>query len=180
MSSAAFTIRPATRADITVLEKLVARSIRGLAGGHYDPHQINESLRYLYGIDSQLVDDGTYLVVERDGEVVACGGWSWRRTPFGGDRAGDIRDAAQREPGKDAAVIRAFYVDPQWTRRGIGRLILDACERAARARGFDRYELTSTAMGVAFYAACGYREIEPVDVTLPDGAVLPHVQMIKP
>ena len=180
MSSAAFTIRPATRADIAVLDDLAGRSIRGLADGHYDPRQIDSSLRYLYGIDSQLVDDGTYLAVERDGEVVACGGWSWRRTPFGGDRAEDVRDAAQRAPGRDAAVIRAFYVDPHWTRQGIGRMILDACEQAARARGFDRYELWSTAMGVAFYTARGYREIEPVDITLPDGAVLPHVHMIKP
>ncbi len=180
MSSASFTIRPATPTDIATLEALVERSIRGLAGGHYDPHQIDDSLRYLYGIDSQLVDDGTYLVVERDGGVVACGGWSWRQTPFGSDRAQDIRDATRRVPGRDAAVIRAFYVDPQSTRQGIGRMILRACERAARARGFDRYELTSTAMGVAFYAACGYREIEPVDITLPEGAVLPHVQMRKP
>ncbi len=180
MSSAAFTIRPATRADIAILEALVERSIRGLAGGHYDPHQIDDSLRYLYGIDTQLVDDGSYMVVERDGEVVACGGWSWRRTPFGSDSAGDVRDAAHRASGRDAAVIRAFYVDPAWTRQGIGRMILEACEQAARARGFDRYELTSTAMGVAFYAACGYREIKPVDITLPDGTVLPHVQMIKP
>ena len=180
MSSAAFTIRPATRADITILEALVERSIRGLAGGHYDPHQIDDSLRYLYGIDTQLVDDGSYMVVERDGEVVACGGWSWRRTPFGSDRAQDVRDAAHRAPRRDAAVIRAFYVDPHLTRQGIGRMVLDACEQAARAEGFDRYELTSTAMGVAFYAACGYREIGPVDITLPDGVVLPHVQMIKP
>ncbi len=180
MSSAAFTIRPATRADITILEALVERSIRGLAEGHYNPHQIDNSLRYLYGIDSQLIDDGTYLVVERDGEVVACGGWSWRRTPFGGDAVHGVRDAAYRTPGTDAAVIRAFFVDPHWTRQGIGRMILDACEQAARAGGFDRYELTSTAMGVAFYAACGYREIEPVDIALPNGTVLPHVQMIKP
>jgi GNAT superfamily N-acetyltransferase len=179
MSSAAFTIRPATRSDIAILEALVERSIRGLAAGHYDSDQIDSSLRYLYGIDSQLVDDGTYLVVEHDRDVVACGGWSWRRTPFGSDRAAEVRDAAHREPGKDAAVIRAFYVEPHWTHRGVGRLILDACERAARAGGFDRYELTSTAMGVAFYATCGYREIEPVDVTLPDGVVLPHVYMIK-
>ncbi len=180
MFSTAFTIRPAIRSDIAILEALAERSIRGLAGGHYDPHQIDSSLRYLYGIDSQLVDDGTYLVVEHDREVIACGGWSWRRTPFGSDRAGEVRDAARRAPGKDAAVIRAFYVEPHWTRKGIGRMILDACEQAASAAGFDRYELTSTAMGVAFYATCGYREIDPVDVTLPDGVVLPHVHMIKP
>jgi GNAT superfamily N-acetyltransferase len=151
-----------------------------LAVGFYDGPQIESSLQHLYGIDSQLVDDGTYLLVERDGEVVACGGWSWRRTPFGGDSARDVRDETPREPGVDAAVIRAFFVDPGWTRRGLGRMILEACEEAARAREFDRYELTSTAMGVSFYESCGYREIEPLDVVLPDGAVLAHVLMRKP
>ena len=180
MSSSAFTIRPAARADSRILGDLVERSIRGLAGGFYDSSQIESSLRYLYGIDSQLVDDGTYLVVECDGKVIACGGWSWRRTPFGGDSVHEVRDETPRVPGVDAAVIRAFFVDPRWTRRGLGRMILDACEQAARDKGFDRYELTSTAMGVTFYASCGYREIEPLDVTLPDGTILPHVQMSKP
>ncbi len=180
MSSSAFTNRPAARVDISILGDLVERSIRGLAGGYYDRRQIESSLGYLYGIDSQLVDDGTYLVVECDGEVVACGGWSWRRTPVGGDSVHDVRDETPRVPGVDAAVIRAFFVDPRWTRRGLGRMILDACEQAARDKGFDRYELTSTAMGVTFYASCGYREIEPLDVALPDGATLPHVQMSKP
>jgi len=180
MSPSAFTIRPATSADIPILARLIERSIRSLAIGFYDDPQIESSLRHLYGIDSQLVEDGTYLVVEREAEPVACGGWSWRRTPFGGDNVGQVRDEAERWPGKDAAVIRAFFVDPEWTRRGLGRLILEACEEAATARGFNRYELTSTAMGVAFYAACGYREVEAVDVSLPDGAVLPHVRMGKP
>jgi GNAT superfamily N-acetyltransferase len=180
MSASAFTVRPATIADVATLEGVIERSIRNLAHGYYDPQQIDSSLRYLYGIDSQLVDDGTYLVIERDGEVVACGGWSSRRTPFGGDRMHDTRDGARRVPGADAAVIRAFYVDPLWTRQGLGRMILEACEQAAHAGGFERFELTATAMGVAFYAACGYRQIEPVDVTLPDGAVLPHVRMSKP
>jgi len=180
MPASAFTVRPATRADIPALEQVVERSIRNLAHGYYDPRQIDSSLRYLYGIDSQLVDDGTYLVVERDGEVVACGGWSWRRTPFGGDRMHDTRDGGHRVPGTDAAVIRAFYVDPLWARQGLGRMILDACEQAGHARGFERFELTSTAMGVPFYTACGYRQIEPLDVTLPDGSILPHVRMAKP
>lgn len=180
MSSSAFTVRAATTDDIPVLEDLIERSVRHLANGYYQPHQIESSLRHLYGIDSQLIDDGTYRVVEYDGEVVACGGWSSRRTPFGGDRMHDTRDGAHRVPGEDAAVIRAFYVDPNWTRQGLGRMILEACEEAAQAGGFERYELTSTAMGVAFYAACGYRPIEPLDVTLPDGIVLAHVIMVKP
>ena len=180
MSPSAFTIRPATKADVPILARLIERSIRSIAIGFYDGPQIESSLRHLYGIDSQLIEDGTYLVVECDQEPVACGGWSWRRTPFGGDHVGQVRDESERVPGEDAAVIRAFFVDPDWTRRGLGRLILEACEEAGGARGFDRYELTSTAMGVAFYASCGYRGIEDVDVTLPDGAVLAHVNMRKP
>lgn len=175
-----FQVRLATNADVPLLEDLVSSSIRDLAVKHYDARQIASSLRYLYGIDSQLIDDGTYLVVECNNAVVACGGWSWRRTPFGGDRVTDVRDEAPREPGKDPAVIRAFFVNPAWVRRGLGRMILEACERAAGNRGFDRYELTATAMGVKFYTACGYRLIAPRDITLPDGQVLPHVTMAKP
>ncbi len=166
--------------DIPRLERLVERSITHLARGHYDDHQIESGLRYLYGIDSQLVRDRTYVVVEHDRDAVACGGWSWRRTPFGGDNAGDVRDAGRRTPGLDAAVVRAFFVDPEWTRQGLGRLVLETCEHDARAMGFDRFELTSTAMGVAFYASCGYRKITPLDIELADGVILPHVHMVKP
>jgi len=175
-----FAVRPAVEGDIPALERLVDRSIRHLARGHYDERQIDSALEFLYGVDSQLVRDRTYFVVEAQAAIVACGGWSWRRTPFGGDNAGPVRDGGRRAPGVDAAVIRAFFVDPEWTRRGLGRLVLTACEQAARGQGFDRFELTSTAMGRTFYASCGYREHERTDIVLPDGVTLPHVHMVKP
>ena len=101
-------------------------------------------------------------------------------TPFGGDRVGGVRNEGYRSPGEDPAVVRAFYVHPDWARQGLGRPILDACEEAASKVGFDAFELTSTMMGKEFYASCGYREVRPVDITLPDGQILPHVLMAKP
>ncbi len=154
--------------------------MRVLARGHYDPRQIESSLRHLFGVDRTLIEDGTYLVVECGGTAVACGGWSFRRTPFGSDQAASVRDAGFRKPGSDAAVIRAFFVHPDWTRRGLGRKILEACEGAATAAGFDRWELTSTLMGHDFYRAAGYRDVRPVDVTLADGQVLRNWFMVKP
>ena len=174
-------IRRATMDDVPALERLVERSIRALSAGHYDAAQVESSLRHLYGIDTVLVQDGTYLVMEMEGALAGCGGWSFRQTPFGGDNAEAVRDdAGRRIPGRDAAVMRAYFVDPAWTRRGIARKLLTACEAAAREAGFDRFELTSTSMGRAMYAACGYRAVEPVDVALPDGQHLPHVLMVKP
>ncbi|MCZ6916429.1 MAG: GNAT family N-acetyltransferase [Gemmatimonadetes bacterium] len=173
-------VRLATVEDVSRLEQLVELSIRQLAAGYYDDRQIESSLQHLYGVDTQLVRDGTYYVVECQRQVVGCGGWSRRLTPFGGDNVGAIRDAGLRTPGQDPAVIRAFFVHPDWTRRGLGRKILETCEKAAQQAGYDRFELTATLMGRALYAACGYREIRPVDITLRDGQVLPHVLMEKP
>lgn len=175
-----FTLRVASPADIPVIEDLARASIRGLGSKHYDPDQINGAVRHLYGVDTTLVEDGSYFVVEHQGRIVASGGWSNRLTPFGGDRVGGVRDPGYRRPGQDPAVIRAFYVHPDWNRRGLGRFILDACEQAATQAGFDTFELTSTMMGREFYASCGYREVRPVDITLPDGQVLPHVLMTRP
>ncbi len=173
-------VRLATVEDVPLLEQLVELSIRQLAPGYYDGRQIESSLRHLYGVDTQLVRDGTYYLVECQRQVVGCGGWSRRLTPFGGDNVGEIRDAGLRTPGQDPAVIRAFFVHPDWTRRGLGRKILQTCEKAAQQAGYDRLELTSTLMGRALYGACGYREVRPVDITLRDGQVLPHVLMEKP
>jgi GNAT superfamily N-acetyltransferase len=174
-------LRTATPDDLPDLGELVDRSIRGLAPGSYDAAQIDSSLRHLFGVDTQLVADGTYYVVEVAGRIVACGGWSRRRTPYGGDNvAREVRSGDVRMPGRDAAVIRAFFVDPAWTRRGLGRMMLEASERAAAAAGFDRFELTATLMGRPLYAAAGYREVHPMPITLPDGQVLANVHMEKP
>jgi GNAT superfamily N-acetyltransferase len=148
-------LRKATLADIPALDALIARSARGLSTGDYRPAQIEGALRGAFGVDTQLLADQTYFVVEDDGQLVGCGGWSFRSTLFGGDaRAG--RDSATLDPATQAAKIRAFFVDPSHARRGIGSSLLEHCEQAARARGFLRVELMATLPGVKLYAARGY------------------------
>ncbi len=141
-------LRKATLADVPQLEALIARSARGLSAEDYRPSQIEGALRGAFGVDTQLLADQTYFVVEEDGRFVGCGGWSFRATLFGGDaRAG--RDSSMLDPRSQAAKIRAFFVDPQDARRGIGTLLLGA-------HGFSRVELMATLPGVKLYAARGY------------------------
>jgi len=148
-------IRPATLADKPVLEALIARSARELSKGDYTPEQVEGALRGAFGVDTQLILDGTYFAVELDDRIVGCGGWSRRSTLFGGDtRAG--RDAGELDPRVDAAKIRAFFVDPDYARRGIGRAILEHCEAQAALHGFRRFELMATLPGVRLYEQCGY------------------------
>jgi GNAT superfamily N-acetyltransferase len=149
------TLRKATLADIPALNALIARSARGLSAEDYRAAQIEGALRGAFGVDSQLLADETYFVVEDAGQIVGCGGWSFRSTLFGGDaRAG--RDSSILDPGTQAAKIRAFFVDPSHARRGIGSLLLDHCEQQARARGYMGVELMATLPGVKLYAARGY------------------------
>jgi GNAT superfamily N-acetyltransferase len=131
----------------------------------------------VYGVDTQLIADGTYWVAEM-GEIVGCGGWSRRATLFGGDQYAGREDSLL-DPTKDAAKIRAFFVHPDWARRGIGTTILDACEGAARAAGFRRFEMGATLTGVPFYEARGYTALETLTVPLPDGASMAIVRMEK-
>jgi GNAT superfamily N-acetyltransferase len=174
------TPRLATLADVPALAALVEASIRGLGPQRYDAVQVESSLRHLFGVDTRMVEDGTYFVVEAGGVAVGCGGWSRRRTPFGGDQAAEVRDAGFRDPASEPAVIRAFYVHPAWARRGIGRRLLEASEAAARAAGFARFELVATLTGLPLYAATGYRGVEPLTIRLPDGVTIEAVRMEKP
>jgi GNAT superfamily N-acetyltransferase len=149
------TLRKATTADIPALDALIARSARGLSTGDYSPAQIEGALRGAFGVDSQLLTDETYFVVEDAGEVVGCGGWSFRSTLFGGDaRAG--RDSSILDPKTQAAKVRAFFVDPSHARRGIGSLLLTHCESQALAYGYSEVELMATLPGAKLYAARGY------------------------
>ena len=148
-------LRPATLDDVPALERLIAESARGLTRGDYSAAQIEAALGSAWGVDTELIRDQTYFVAEADGAIVACGGWSRRRTLFGGDARPD-RDASELDPAVDAAKIRAFFVDPEFARRGIGRAILDRCERDAIAHGFTRFELMGTLPGVKLYATRGY------------------------
>jgi GNAT superfamily N-acetyltransferase len=159
-----FTLRTATLADRAKLEGLIARSIRQLGAGDYSTAQIEAALKGAFGVDTQLIADGTYFVVEAQGCLVGCGGWSYRRTLFGGDTQAR-RDAGELDPAVDAARIRAFFVDPQAARSGIGRALLAHCEEAAVRRGFHSFELMATLPGVRLYAACGY--VAQVEVQHP-------------
>ena len=149
----------------------------------YSPAQIEGALRSVYGVDSQLIADGTYLVAEaleaaKEPQIVACGGWSKRKTLYGGDQYA-AREDSLLDPARDAAKIRAFFVHPNWARRGIGSLILDACENAALETGFTRLEMGATLSGVAFYRAKGYAAVENEQVPLANGEVLTIVKMAK-
>ena len=138
-----------------MLEALIARSARGLSRAEYSDAEIEALIEHIFGVDSEVVADGTYFVAEVDGQVAGCGGWSRRRTLFGGDRFA-ARESGLLDPEHDAARIRAFFVDPAFARRGVGAAILDACEKAATAAGFRELALMATLPGVPFYKAAGF------------------------
>ena len=171
-------LRLATPEDIPALDQLMRRSVQGLSAGYYSERQIELSLIHVFGIDTQIVADGTYFVAEANGQIVGCGGWSKRRTLYGGDQAKEGEDSLL-DPATEPARIRAFFVDPDFARRGIGRQIIEACEAAARVAGFTHLELGATLPGVPLYAALGYRPIEQIEHPMPEGEVLPIVRMGK-
>ncbi len=172
------TLRRATRDDIALLAPLIERSARALSRDDYSPGQVSGALRGAFGIDTQLLDDGTYFVAEEDGALAGCGGWSFRATLFGGDGRTD-RDASMLDPRTHAAKIRAFFVEPSKARRGVGTLLLERCEREARERGFSRVELMATLPGVRLYAARGYVGTQHVSYDLGNGESIEFVPMSK-
>lgn len=172
------TLRKALLADVPELRALIDRSARGLSQEDYRPAQIEGALRGAFGVDSQLLHDETYFVVEDGGECVGCGGWSYRSTLFGGDaRAG--RDAAVLDPQTQPAKIRAFFVDPKHARRGIGSMLLEHCEREARARGFTAVELMATLPGVKLYSVRGYIAMPMVHFDVGAGESIEFIPMRK-
>jgi GNAT superfamily N-acetyltransferase len=171
-------LRAATLEDRAVLRDLIARSARQLSTADYSPEQVEGALCGAFGVDSQLIRDGTFFVVEEEGVIVGCGGWSYRRTLFGGDSRPE-RDAAELDPRTDAAKIRAFFVDPAHARRGIGTLLLDRCESEARGRGFRRAEMMATVPGVRLYAARGYVATGTVSYEVAPGLPIEFVPMCK-
>jgi GNAT superfamily N-acetyltransferase len=172
----AFTNRVATVADIDVLDPLIEASIDVNQRGFLDADQIRSS-HAIMGIDRQLIDDGTYFVVESDGVVVGCGGWSRRATLYGGDHTAG-RDPALLDPATDPAKVRAMYTHPDFTRRGIGRLILSLCERAAAREGFTSLQLMATMSGYPLYEAYGFEPVEPIE-DASGGVPVPLVRMVK-
>ena len=170
--------RLATLADIPALEELIPLSARGLQTGHYTAAQIEGALGTVFGVDSQLIRDGTYFVAEADARLVGCGGWSRRKTLYGGDRAKTAPDPL-RDPAVDPAMIRAFFVHPDYARRGLGRRLMELSETAATAAGFHTVEIVATLPGVPLYAAFGYATVERFDIKLPNGATMPVERLRK-
>jgi GNAT superfamily N-acetyltransferase len=181
-------IRKAVDADVPELRALIDASVRKLQAQDYTQSQIDNALKTVFGVDSQLIADGTYLVAEATSDqvdtgaprlvIAGCGGWSKRKTLYGGDRWSQREDSLL-DPAHDAAKIRAFFIHPDWARRGVGTMILDACEAAAREAGFTRYEMGATLTGVKLFSARGYVALKNIDVPVDNGVVLPVVHMEK-
>jgi GNAT superfamily N-acetyltransferase len=195
----AISIRLAHERDVPELPRLIEASVLGLQAGDYSAAQLRRALEVVYGVDTQLIADGTYFVAEADSQLgngedagdpelsrlnmsgltmVGCGGWSRRKTLYGGDQFAGREDSLL-DPATGAAKIRAFFVHPEWARRGIGGMILEACESAAKAYGFRRLEMGATLTGVPFYKAKGYAELEQAEAPLGQGMTLPIIRMAK-
>lgn len=179
-----FTHRLATRDDLPVLRELMVRAIRTFIGRYLDAERVEASLEIM-GVDSQLIDDGTYFVVEHENplvehesRVVGCGGWSRRATMFGGDHSPG-RNARRLDPATEPARVRAMYTHPDFGRQGIGWLVLRLCETAAASEGFQRLELVATVAGEPLYAAYGFQVIERIEVPTSRGLLIPCARMAK-
>ena len=174
-----FTIRPATLEDCASLQRLIERSARGVGATRYTEQQIEGALRGAFGVDTNLIKDGTYFIVdEASGAAIACGGWSRRRKVFGSDHRAD-GEHGELDPRTDAAKIRAFFVDPGHLRKGIASALLERCERAAREAGFSQFELMATLTGVPFYEARGYVRGETMSHEMEPGLRIDFVPMFK-
>ncbi|HKN74203.1 MAG TPA: GNAT family N-acetyltransferase [Candidatus Acidoferrum sp.] len=191
-------IRKAVAADVLVLRRLIEASVRELQAEDYTPAQMEGALESVFGVDSQLIEDGSYLVAEARikaapsdvdsfGEgtnpgsewvIAGCGGWSKRKTLYGSDHWSGREDTLL-DPKRDAAKIRAFFIDPAWARRGVGSKILEACEVAAREAGFTSYEMGATLTGAKLFGAKGYVVVENIEVPLKNGLTLPVIRMAK-
>lgn len=170
--------RLACLADVPELERLIPLSVRVLQAPYYSPAQMEAAFGPVFGVDRQLIEDGTYFVIEEAQQIIACGGWSRRKSLFGGGAGGATAESLLN-PAKDAARVRAFFVHPDWARRGLGKALLLACENAIRAAGFHRIELVATLAGVPLYRAHGYVEELSYEIPLSNGLGLPAVRMTK-
>jgi N-acetylglutamate synthase-like GNAT family acetyltransferase len=191
-------IRKAVVADVPVLQRLIEASVRELQAADYTREQMDGALESVFGVDSQLIADGTYLVAEariadetlgvengadekQSGAqwvIAGCGGWSKRKTLYGSDQW-TAREDTLLDPARDAAKIRAFFIHPAWARRGVGSKVLEACEAAAREAGFTRYEMGATLTGAKLFGVKGYVAVERIEVPLKNGLRLPVIRMAK-
>ena len=169
-------LRTADRSDISRLGELIGLSGRALSIGHYSPQQADAITRYVFGVDTRLIDDQTYFVIEHDNQIVACGGWSKRRTLFGGDQTKTGSDPLL-DPATEPARIRAFFVHPSMARRGLGRQLMTACIAASKQAGFGSLELVATMPGEPLYLASGFVVLERFELDLPGGIRVPVSRM---
>ena len=174
-----FELRKATVNEIAEISVLISESVRGLSKNYYDDKQIELSVKSVFGVDRELIEDETYFVAEIEGRIVGCGGWSRRKTLYGASVYGESRDSSLLDPATDAAKIRAFFIHPDAARKGIGRAILSACENEARLLGFRTAEMMSTLPGVPLYSACGYSGDERVEVPVGEGVTIECIKMSK-
>lgn len=170
--------RLATEVDLPALRSVIDAAMGELLSNFLSPEEVAAS-HAVMGLDTQLVADGTYFVVEDGSRIAGCAGWSWRATLYGGDHSAGLRDEARLDPARDAARVRAMYTHPDFTRRGVGRMILAHCEGAARQAGFARAELMATLPGEPLYRACGYAVIERLRSVPVNGITVPLVRMGK-
>jgi len=173
-----YVIRKATLDDRAAIVQLIQDSARGLSRADYSDKQIEGAIATVFGVDTNLIVDGTYFVADSAGTLVGCGGWSRRKTLFGGDQFA-TRDAGELDPKTDPAKIRAFFIHPEHARKGIARAILKACEDEARSCGFRALELMSTLPGIKLYRACGYEGEERVELEVGEGLTIGLLPMRK-
>jgi GNAT superfamily N-acetyltransferase len=175
-----FHLRTATTEDVPRICELIEASVRGLQAGDYSPAQIDGALATVFTVDSRLIADGTYFVAfDESGELAGCGGWSFRKTLYGGDHQVETIEPERLDPDVDAAKIRAIFVHPKFARQGLGNMILDAAESAAIKEGFQRFEMGSTLTGVALYRLNGYWEMGRIAVPVGNGERIVVVRMVK-
>jgi GNAT superfamily N-acetyltransferase len=173
------TLRHATMKDVPRLETLIGESVQALSAGYYSAEQVTSALRFVFGVDTQLIADRTYYVIDGPTGLAACGGWSKRQTLYGGDQHKSHSDPLL-DPRTSPARIRAFFVHPVWARRGLAKRLYMTCRNAAEAAGFTAFELGATLPGVPLYTRLGFATIEHLEVVMPDGVPLPIVRMRRP
>ena len=178
MSQSNIRLRLALPEDVPVLRQLIDASVRGLQTQDYTQAQIEGALPTVFGVASQLIADGTDILAETASAIVGCGGWSKRKTLYGSDHWTGREDSLL-DPSRDAAKIRAFFIHPDWARRGVGTMILKACEDAASAAGFTRYEMGATLTGAKLFGGKGYVAVKPISIPLANGESLPVIHMEK-
>jgi GNAT superfamily N-acetyltransferase len=172
-------IRLAKIEEIKSLNELIALSARELSRDDYSEEEIDSAIQYVFGVDTELVHDKTYFVIEKEGEIAGCGGWSRRRTLFGGNQFSGRENTNLLEPSKDAAKVRAFFIHPKFARQGLGSMLLEYCEQQAQASGFTCLEMMATLPGVKLYKKLGYQDVSDERILLPNKTFLKFVRMSK-